>query len=455
MDVEVVRPIGARFGEGGPMDRLTQYAAGTCYQYTKEAAVATNVPVKALWKSKHLTTVMHDAHDITFRISGIPVSLVTFGLHLVHPFYNSSQTSGRYCVEMFNQQYSSVREFIEKYYPNTSTTDIDAIDSWVKDGIGFFNDNTEAYTAMAKDALRRERPNFEGDVDKHALRLGQEQLRGFISTIVPTNLLYTVNIPAIAAMSKAAWNPVLKDVCDKMYRLVMSDEPYPQYESWVPNFNVLDNSEIVSGVGLTEPNVLAKSLPSLHKSMTLQRHLAELVEMYQNNEGLNILPFSPKANTIGKVPKCCSIVEVSVATLGQEQRHRTIRRGMPEVTSNFYLPPLVRSHQLSVDFAIKHYVRYNKMVQKLSPELMLHFIPYGAMVKYYRECELEAWIHSAKKRCCWNAMAEIASMEKQHMNIFIKNKTLHFGPSCRSGQCSEGTRYCGRELKNTNNRILI
>lgn len=456
LDVEIVGEDTDRLGEGGKKDKLTKYAAGTCYQYTKEAAMSTQVPVEALWKSKHLTTMMHDAHDITFRISNIPVSLVTFGLHLVHPFYNTSQTSGRYCMEMFGQSNFNVREFIEKYYPETLTSDIKMIEDWVNEGIRFFNDNAEAYADVAKDAIYDERPNFKGDIDKHAMRLGQEQLRGFISTIVLTNLLYTVNIPAIATMDRAAHNPALKDVCDKMFRLVFQGEPYALRENWVPKFGVLDDTVTPYNLGLcTKPSVTAKPLPNTHRNTTLKKYLLEMSEMYHDNSGLNILPFSPKANTVGKFPKCCSMVEISVATFGQEQRHRTISRGMPEVTGNFYLSPLMRSHEPSVKFASEYFAKYNTMVHELSPELMIHFIPYGAMVKYYREADIGAWIHSVKKRRCWNAMGEISEMEHQHMKSFIRDKTLHFGPPCESGQCAEGKRYCGREIGSNQRRILI
>lgn len=422
----------------GNTDDRTKLAAGMCYQPNVELARKTKVPVSDLWDGGHHTTMMHDKHHVTYLFENIPVSLVTFGLHLTHPFYNTSQRSGRYCTQMFGNDLTEyIHNFLVKYYQLDQSA-VDRISKWVTRGMDFFENNRAHVTELARAAIHKERPFFKGNIDKHAERLAQEQLRCFISTITPTGMLYTVNLPTVAAMNRVAWNGPLKDLTSEMFRQVFSEDPPIGIERWHPIMNSSDWYSVVINrpiidMPMGDPDAQTKTVYSKVR--------------YQNEKGsLNCLPFSPRTAWTEDEYKVKSIVELSVGAYGQEQRHRSIRRSLPEVTGRFLLPPLLADHSASVRFATEFINDYRVLVDEFTPEVMINFIPYGATVKYCREAEINALIHSARKRMCWNAMSEMSQLEQRHFTWIVGN-TDGLEP-CLTGRCLEGSRYCGRDLKN-------
>lgn len=82
-----------------------RFAGAMCYQPSIRAAMDNRFGLNVentLFKPGHHTTMQHASHYMSFALDDIPVSLATFGLHMTHPFYNSSQRSGRYCLDIFD-----------------------------------------------------------------------------------------------------------------------------------------------------------------------------------------------------------------------------------------------------------------------------------------------------------------------------------------------------------------
>jgi hypothetical protein len=76
--------------------------------------------------------------------------------------------------------------------------------------------------------------------------------------------------------------------------------------------------------------------------------------------------------------------------------------------------------------------------------------PYGAMVKYKKEMDLNGLAHEQAKRLCFAAQEEIYYLGTLfRKEIPQESKLIEiFEPPCYStGKCAEGKRYCGRDIK--------
>lgn len=145
-------------------------------------------------------------------------------------------------------------------------------------------------------------------------------------------------------------------------------------------------------------------------------------------------------------------ITVSTATMGQDQRHRTIRRGTPNFTGGFYLAPILSELRLEKE-AQKYFATWVEIGKKVPKTLAMILAPYGAMVSYEKVGSFNAIAHEQGKRLCWCAQEEI-----YHAGLFLRqdikskcgvnSKLLQiFEPPCyRNGKCAEGTRYCGRDI---------
>ena len=154
-------------------------------------------------------------------------------------------------------------------------------------------------------------------------------------------------------------------------------------------------------------------------------------------------------------------IKISLAAMGQDQRHRTIRRSAPQFTGDFYLPPILR--ELGLEQEAISYLNEWKKIGRFAPEtLVMILAPYGAMATYEKAGSFNAIAHEQGKRLCWCAQEEIYHLGKlQRLAIEEKFGKKHpllniFEPPCyRNGKCTEGDRYCGRDrsqkLRNSDN----
>jgi hypothetical protein len=441
-----------------------QLAASFCYKSSVQSAYdsASKIDVKnTTYPSEHHTTLQHAPMYVTLDMDNIPVSLVTFGLHLIHPFYNTCQRSGRYCTEMFkvNNNTSAgaidnyVRDFINSYIHKCSD-DYEVIIDWVLTGFEFFNNELPSMIDMAEEAMKSERPHFSRDYQLMAKRIAQEQLRCVISTIVPTGLQYTANILTLAAMAKSAWNSPYKNLTKAMLNAAITDDKLRDVYS-----DVLIDNEVMTWHPrickyecdvINEPVVKMISCPPDYVSAKLGRY-------NKLHDRIDLTQFHPNANLIDSryTSDIKSEISASVATFGQDQRHRTISRSLPEITGDFYIPPLLRKNPKYTAFIRKHMGEYLRLCRDVGIRDMIYFIPYGAVVKYVRKADTRGWFHSQRKRLCFNAQEEISKISELELKQMPKIVLKYVSEPCCNGVCIEGSRYCGRDMINKKSRILI
>jgi hypothetical protein len=147
---------------------------------------------------------------------------------------------------------------------------------------------------------------------------------------------------------------------------------------------------------------------------------------------------------------------ISLATMGQDQRHRTIDRSEPRFTNNFYLPPIPRALKLEKE-ALEVMKKWNELAKKVPASLVALLAPYGAMVTYTKSGNLNAICHEQGKRLCWCAQEEIYNLSVQLRQQLIEAACTDeallsiFEPPCLRGKCPEGKRYCCRNLMDKDN----
>lgn len=448
--------------------QLSQFAAATCYQPTHEKVIksAPHIDVEnSLYRTRHHTTIQHGNHYLTFEIENIPVSLVTFGLHLTHPFYNSSQRSGRYCTTMFDLGDEVMTDYIDSFI-NSNCHDVcdtilgkEMVVNWVRDGINFYKNNINKMCELAEAAIRHERPHYTGNVKLQAERIAQEQLRCVLSTIFTTRLVHTINVSSLLSMKAIAWNTPLRE----LLRMMCDTLPDGKFKEFAKELDTLDYNEYVpryktdygTNTGLCCAPDVEVDPKCIYSGVN-----SKLIELYNgkfNNTLLDTFFFNPNTNTIDPDNSTIkSYVEIPVSAFGQDQRHRTIRRSNPTVTGNFFVPPLVDQLPDGKSFCADYIAEYIELTKSTSTGDMIHFIPYGAMVSYTKEADVRAYLHSANKRLCFNAESTISAMEKmtvQQLSGVLKTDTID--APCATGKCPEGKRYCGRDLAHRTDRELI
>ena len=143
---------------------------------------------------------------------------------------------------------------------------------------------------------------------------------------------------------------------------------------------------------------------------------------------------------------------MSCATYGQDQRHRSVKRGKPMFTGHFYLPPLLKKAGLNKQ-AKEYMQEWLDLRIEVGDSLATTITPYGAMVATEKTYDMNALFHEQAKRSCWCAQEEIYQMSVQ-LRKSLENK-IHkedvlqcLAPPCaKTGKCQEGVRYCGRNFK--------
>ncbi len=436
-----------------PPTILARHAARTCYsadvpEMDKTIDEKNTAFVKnSLFDTGHHTTLEHNY--FTFNIDGIPVSSVVFGLHLTAPFYNTDQRSGRFSKMYDEPDMAAIKKTLETYYPNVSPYNINQACRWIERGLNLYADNKARITKLAADAIHRERPKANDEyIAKQAPKLAQEQLRMFISMIAPTALDWTADLVTIAALYRTAWTPFMRDTMEKITKEIKEKHPDISYmfdQNSRENIGDWDPKMSKEYMGIkTKPEF--KLIDYKYDDKTFGED--------KSRDMVDTLQFRPESmnNSINYVHT--KIHVDAGATMGQDQRHRSIKRSEPVFTGYFYLPPLLNAAGLkdSADKFMREY--YNLAVNPLVPRgLMMSIAPYGAMVQYEKHADLNALMHEQGKRTCWCAQEAIYHIScdlRRDLAQYIGEKAAlmkYLTPPCLSrGKCAEGARYCGRDI---------
>ncbi|MCR4283732.1 MAG: FAD-dependent thymidylate synthase [Parcubacteria group bacterium] len=427
---------------------LASYAAKGCYE-AEEPELGKKIDLqKRIFNVGHHTVLQHNHY--TFHIEGIAVSDITFGLHLASPFYNSSQRSGRFCSAMFSSpDYGKIEQYIRTYWPEVGNGEVALALNLVKGGIEIFQSNIDKATKIAKHLIKGERPfASESYIEANAGKFAQEQMRMFVPTIFPTGITVTFNLSALVSMYRVAWSPVLKHVTSEMMRLALCDTPELNF--------MLEKEEQEEWPLELFARYHKATIPVLSKPKGKLVRIENANSFTEPKGGdshpVDLLPFSPRymSNTNGVIE---TEVEISVATMGQDQRHRTVKRGQPRFTERFYLPPIPRLCGLE-GVAESFAFAWSSLLSLLPGSLVTALAPYGAMVSYPKRADFNAASHEYTKRLCWCTQEEI-----YHSVLSVRNEVSKkegenspllkmFSPSCvKTGKCGEGSRYCGRDMK--------
>lgn len=426
---------------------LASHAALKCYQ-AEEPEWGKTIDVEGrLFNVGHHTTLQHSF--FTFSIDGIAVGDITFGLHLAHPFYNSDQRSGRYCAKMFLEpNFLEIEKYVKKFWPEIKAAEQKNVIGYIKKGVDIYHKNIAQATETSRNFLKTERPYVsEKSLEASAPKIAQEQMRMFIPVVFPTGFDYTINGTVLAAMYRIAWTPSMRFIVDQMVAEVL--KKFPEIA-----FMFDENKKSKNDWSLGIPNV--SKIQIRHKP----QHVLLDVSGDENfvkpgaekMHPVDLLHFDPTMmdNSIGELK---TRTEISTATMGQDQRHRTIRRGKPRFTGAFYLPPIL--HEMKLEKQAKEFMKEWVELSKIIPKtLAMILAPYGAMVSYEKVGSFNAIAHEQAKRLCWCAQEEIYHAGRA-LRLGIekakgKNSKLlkMFEPPCyRDGKCAEGARYCGRDMK--------
>jgi len=416
---------------------LISHAAKTCYT-AAVPEMGTIIDVENnLFKTGHHTTLQHNF--FTFNISGLSVSSTIFGLHLTHPFYDTDQRSGRFSKMYVKPDFEEISDYILSFWPDC---DIKMVMDFIKTGRKLYKDNIKKATEIARMFIQDERPNASDEyVEVNAGKIAQEQTRMFISTISPTALDYTINLSTLTAMYRSAWSPELRYIISKMKDLILENFPDLTYmfdervirkDNWAPKANFND--------------IAVKLSPSCE---VLEINVNDMIRI--DNEmvdSVDLRYFTPE-NMNNSISTIKTKVELSLATMGQDQRHRAIKRSVPELTGSFYLPPILKELGLE-EIALEYMKQYVSLSQMVDKNLALAVAPYGVMTSYTKLSDLNGLIHEQEKRLCWSAQEEIYHLSKQLHDHFVNHGYLNLAekltPACYRKSCIEGRRYCGRDL---------
>jgi thymidylate synthase ThyX len=424
---------------------MASHAALTCYQ-AEMPEMGKVIDVKGrLFDVGHHTTCQHT--DFTFFIEGIAVGDITFGLHLASPFYNTDQRSGRYCAKMFLEpDYAEIESYIRQYWSDLGEDVIKRVSQYVKKGVDFYHSNIGKATEIAKKFVKEERPFIsEKNLEASAPKIAQEQMRMFIPVIFPTALDFTVNTTALAALWESAWTPSMRVVTDEMKNCVL--EKFPEIA-----FMFDEKRKRTDDFSLQIPDKAEVKYKSSLKLLSIDGDDKFAKPDPKIMHPIDKLHFTPEMmnNSVGDIK---TSIEISTATMGQDQRHRTIRRGIPEFTGSFYLPPILRELKFEKE-AVNYLDEWIDISKNIPGTLSMILAPYGAMVSYEKRGSFNAVAHEQAKRLCWCAQEEIYHAGKLLRRSIEKEKGKDsqllsmFEPPCyNSGQCAEGVRYCGRDLK--------
>ena len=418
--------------------KLVSLAGRACYSSSLPEDIWETrlLDVEELFERGHHTLLEH--FYLNFLIEDIAISDVTFGLHLTTPFYNSSQRSGRYSAKMFWQE-GAVWKIEEKLslFLFLTPREISKVLDYLLKGIELFRQNHKEASRLAAKLLKEERPFIsDKNLERWAPKVAQEQLRVFISTAFPTALVYTIDLMSLAALWRVAWTESMRRCVRKMAWETLARFPELSFLFEEGSFSRENWNPSLSPPGEEGYRVLEE--PRLY---VLSSWISNPSSLQKGGRVVDILHYAPWTMNQG-ISAVESKVEVSLATFGQDQRHRTIRRSEPVFSGNFYLPPLLQEMGLEkegkeiLDFWLS-------LREELPGEIWTKIAPYGAMVRYRKTGSLNAVLHEQSRRLCWRAQEEIYWLSCQLREDLGAPEFL--SPPCLFGHCPEGDQSCGRD----------
>lgn len=428
-----------------PPEDLASYAARTCY-LSKEPKWGTPFDVKEkLFKVGHHSTLEHTY--FTFYLEGIAVGDVTFGLHLTTPYYDTDQRSGRYAKLFDNYEFTEIEKYIKNLYPEITAETMAKIKTYVDYGFSIYNQNIAPGAEKCVEYLKAERPYLTQGYIDGAPKFAQEQLRNFIPGIVPTALLYTIDLATLFGLYSSSWSPAMRFLTDKMVGQVLQNHPEIAYmfdakerlnENFAPK--ILENSAKVEN----EPKLKLLDVSFFDDIVVPTKGEKNPMDQtttspkFMNNETANI----------------ATEIEISYAVMGQDQRHRSYRRSQPEFTGKFYIPPIPAGLGLESE-AEKLMKMWFDLVPELPENLSATIAPFGATLKYKKRGNFNALSHEMGKRLCFCAQQEIYELgvllRREVEKLAEKDKKYEkvlglIVPPCMTGTCAEPARYCGRDI---------
>lgn len=427
---------------------LASHAARTCYAADVPELGETIDVENRLFKTGHHTTLEHNYY--TFNIDGIPVSSVVFGLHLTAPFYNTDQRSGRFSKMYDNPDMAAIKNTLKTYHPEVSDYNINAACDFIENGLDIYAKNKNRVTELARDAIHRERPYAsEKYVEQNAPKFAQEQLRMFVSMIAPTALDYTIDLATLFTLYRTAWTTEMRDAVNQMAELAMRDDPKIKYM-----FDSAKQAPVHNYVSKFFASENYRGIKTRPEFTLLEYKYDD--KMFVENKSPDMadtLQFHPRYMNNSLMYVNSKIHIDAGATMGQDQRHRTIQRSEPQFTGYFYLPPLLNAAGLEKDADKFMNMYYSLKADTFSRGMILAVAPYGAMVEYNKHANLNALMHEQGKRTCWCAQEAIYHIScdlRRDLGQYIGTDAKlmrYITPPCLShGKCPEGPRYCGRDI---------
>lgn len=424
---------------------LSSHAAMSCYQAeVPEWGKILNVKDR-LFNVGHHTTLEHTY--FTFNIEGIAVGDITFGMHLASPFYNSDQRSGRYCAKMFLEpDFEEIERYIKELWPKVKIEKRKEILRYIKKGVEVYHKNIEKAAEISGDLIQRERPLVSKEtMEMNAPKIAQEQMRMFIPIIFPTGFDFSIDLITLVSMLQSAWSPSIKYVLEKMADEVL--KKFPEVEFMLEKRS--DREWFAQTPSKSLINIKYKPALKLLGIDGIEDFVLPKAEIMHPVDLLHFLPETMDNSTGGIRTQ----IEISTATMGQDQRHRTIGRSEPHFTGSFYLPPILRKMKMERE-ALALMEQWMEVSRKIPGTLAMILAPYGAMVTYKKRGSFNAIAHEQGKRLCWCAQEEIYHLGRllrlafQKKGMKYKKLLQIFEPPCyKTGKCAEGGRFCGRDMK--------
>lgn len=428
---------------------LISYAARTCYD-GMEPKWGKRINIEnRLYETGHHTPLQHV--DYLFRVEGIAIGNITFGFHLVHQFLVSCQRSGRYCIDMFAdpRALKRIERYIRYFWPEVSERNQRRIREYVEKCISLFQSYLGEATAISEKYIRKDRPHASDRyIRVNAKRFAQEQLRVVIPVIFPTAFVHKLNLSALIALYRVAWDEPMKYILKKMVRLVLKNDPALRFA-----FKEQSNNY---GLDFLNPG----ELPGTHVQYKPKLKLVAVdgvkdlvLPAGHHMHPVDELHFDP-AFMVNSIYHVKTEVEMSVVTLGQDQRHREVLRNQPEFTGGIFCPPIVRALGLEDELVEvgNHWVEISRVVPQNLARILA---PYGAVLTFTKSGSFNAVVHEQGKRTCLCAQQEIWELARllrsKLVPHFEENKRSElsdlFAPPCYlTGICGEGVRYCGRDM---------
>jgi len=341
-----------------------------------------------------------------------------------------------------NPNLTELQEYLVEYFPGE---DVPAAMKFVEKGLGLYSDNIARLREIALEKTKIERPYAnEKYLATNVPKFAQEQLRVFVPLVAPTALDYSIDLPTLAALYREAWSPEFREIVSQMAARVV--ERYPELEYMFEEDKLGRENWTPIDIAAVPKTMTAPSLAVTNVCYDDDKFVIPAMK-----DAVSTLYFTPKY-LINTQMHVAAQVEVSLATMGDDQRHRSIKRSAPQLTGAFYVPPLVKEAGLE-EQALEFITDFYNLGEKISLPMMTCIAPYGAMAAYGKKMDLNALLHEQGKRTCWCASAEIhnigTQLRAQLADMIGEDSKLvqALAPSCYAGECREAVRYCGRDIR--------